>query len=256
MVGRLAPAQPFFDFYRVPPRFPTERPNGKFVFTRVIYDQVTREQGGQGWSTDYPSADVNFMIRLSELTTTRVDMDPHDNPKHVVVPIESDALFQYPLIFMSDVGTIGLSDGEATRLRTYLLKGGFLWVDDFWGEWAWERWQGEIGRVLPPSQYPIFDVPLDHPIFRMMNTVARVPQIPSIQHWRRSGGGTSERVDSDEPHFRGIADEHGRLMVVMSHNTDIADGWEREGEEYEYFYRFSPDAYSFGFNVAVYSMTH
>lgn len=258
ILGELALAQPSFRFYGMPPRFPEGRPNGKYVFTRVLYDQVRGEPGGQGWSTDYPAADVNFMIRLSELTTATVDMDKHDEPKHVVVLLTDPRLFNYPFIFMSDVGTIGLSDLEAERLRTYLLKGGFLWVDDFWGTWAWAQWEREISRVLAPGEYPIFDVPLDHPIFTMMHTITRIPQIPSIQHWRRSGGDTtSERGhDSAEPHFRGIADEHGRLMVVMSHNTDIADGWEREGEEYEYFYRFSPEAYSFGFNVAIYSMTH
>jgi hypothetical protein len=79
----------------------------------------------------------------------------------------------------------------------------------------------------------------------------------SIQFWRRSGGGISERgSDSATVDARGIADEHGRLMVVMLHNTDIPDGWEREAEDAAYFYRFSPDAYSVGINVALYAMTH
>jgi Domain of unknown function (DUF4159) len=118
-------------------------------------------------------------------------------------------------------------------------------------------WTAEIGRVLPPDVYPIVDIPHDHPIFRTLFEVKRVPQVPSIQFWRRWGGETSERgSDSAEVHFRGISDKQGRLMVLMSHNTDISDTWEREGEDQRYFYAFSPEGYQVGINVVVYSMTH
>ena len=91
-----------------------------------------------------------------------------------------------------------------------------------------------------------------------MFDVEKFPQIPSIQFWRtNSGVGRSERgEDSAVPHFRGIFDEHGRLMVVMSHNTDISDAWEREGEDPRYFYSFSPDGYAVGINVILYALTH
>ena len=89
----------------------------------------------------------------------------------------------------------------------------------------------------------------------MQFNLKKFPQMPSIQSWRRSGG-TSERSTNKPPLVRGIADENGRLMVVMYHNADIPDGWEREGEEAEYFYRFSPDAYSVGVNVLLYAMSH
>ena len=244
-------------WYRMPPRFPEGTADRRFTFARVMYQSVTREPRGQGWYTDYPSADVNFMTRLSELTTTRISEDRAREPGHVVVTLTDDRLFNYPFIFMSDVGTAGFDDDEVVRLRAYLLKGGFLWVDDFWGPRAWERWVDQIGRALPPSTYPIFDIPLSHSIFRGLNEVERIPQIPSIQFWLMTGGATSERgMMSEEAHFRGIADQHGRLLVVMSHNTDIADGWEREGEDYEFFYRFSISAYAFGINVALHAMTH
>ena len=244
--------------YRMPPRYPEGPSDRKFTFARVMYQSVTREPRGQGWYTDYPDADINFMTRLSELTTTPVSMDHRREPEHVVITLADDALFDYPFIFMSDVGTVGFSQLEVERLRSYLLKGGFLWVDDFWGPQAWDRWSSEIGRVLPPSQYPVFEIPLDHAIFRGLNIVEEIPQIPSIQFWRMMGGGTtSERgMMSEEAHFRGIADDTGRLLVVMSFNTDIADGWEREGEDYEFFYRFSVSAYSFGINVALHAMMH
>ena len=103
-------------------------------------ESVTRELRGQGWYTDDPSADANFMTRLSELTTTRVSEDRYREPEDVVIRLTDPELFDYAFIFMSDVGTVGFSDTEVAGLRRYLLKGGFLWADDFWGPTAWERW--------------------------------------------------------------------------------------------------------------------
>jgi hypothetical protein len=158
----------------------------------------------------------------------------------------------------SDVGTIGLTDEEAERLRLYLLKGGFLWVDDFWGPLAWEQWTHEFSKVLPSEQFPIQDVPLDDPIFKSQFIVEKVPQITNIQFWRMTRGReTSERgADSAVPHFRAVRDDHGRIMVVMTHNTDIADSWEREGEDPAFFYQFSPNGYAVGVNVLLHAMTH
>ena len=112
--------------------------------------------------------------------------------------------------------------------------------------------------MLPPGRYPVIDVPLDHPVFRALTHVTSVPQITSIQFWRRVGGGTtSERgADSAEPHFRAIADDRGRFLVVMTHNTDIADAWEREADDPRFFSRFSPDGYGLGINVLVHAMSH
>jgi hypothetical protein len=112
--------------------------------------------------------------------------------------------------------------------------------------------------VLPPSEYPIRDLsPDDHPIFRTQFQITEFPQIPSIQAWRGNPYETSERgFDSAEPHLRAISDRHGNVMVLMSHNTDIADAWEREGEDPRYFYSFSPNGYAVGINVLMYAMTH
>jgi hypothetical protein len=245
-------------FRRVPPRFPkADSFDGAFNFCRVMYSSVRREAGGQGWATDYPDADINFSIRIGEITKTRVSREPGGEPNHLVVRLTDDALFQCPWAILEDAGAAGLSDQEVARLRAYLLKGGFLWVDDFWGTEAWERWTAELARVLPPSEYPIRDIPIDHPIFRTLFEVKALPQIPSIQFWRRSGGGTSERgSDSAEPRIRAVSDRRGNAMVLMTHNTDIADAWEREGEDPEFFYSFSPDGYAVGINVLMYAMTH
>ncbi len=241
-----------------PPRFATaDSFDGGYTFCRGMYQADRREAGGQGWSTDYPDADINFSIRLGELTKTRVSRQANGEPNHLVVRLTDDELFRCPMIEMEDVGVMRLSPGEVTRLREYLLKGGFLYVDDFWGDWAWEQWAEEIGRVLPAAEYPIVDLTSAHALFRTMFVIPKLPQIPSINSWMRSGGGTSERgAESAQPNIRGISDGHGRLMVLMTHNTDISDAWEREGEDPQYFYRFSPDGYAVGINIVMYALTH
>jgi hypothetical protein len=115
----------------------------------------------------------------------------------------------------------------------------------------------QIGRVLPPAEFPIRDLLADHPIYRSQFAVERLPQIPAISFWRRSNGGTSERgALSAEVHWRGISDKHGRLIVAMTHNTDISDAWEREGEDPQFFYSFSPNGYAVGIDTVLYGMTH
>lgn len=226
-----------------------------FTFCRLVYDRTYSEPSGSGWNTDYPMADQNLMVRLSELTNTEVTWYGESDPHHVVVSATDDALFQCPFLYAADAGTIGWSDLEVERMREYFLKGGFLWVDDFWGDLAWSRWLRQINRVLP--EYDVQELPMDHPLFSTFYFVEKVPQIPSIQHWRRSGGETSERgLETINARISGITDEDGNLLVLMSHNTDIADGWEREGEDPEFFHLFSPYGYAVGINVAIWSMTH
>jgi Domain of unknown function (DUF4159) len=241
-----------------PPRFcSTESFDGGFNFCRLLYEQVRWEDGGQGWWTDYPDADINFSIRLSELTKTRISRQHGGEPNHLVVRATDDALFQCPFIEIEDAGTASFSDEEVVRLRQYLLKGGFLWSDDFWGPDALASFESELARILPPQEYPVKDIQADHPLFRTMFPITHIPQIPSIQFWSRSGGATSERGErSAHVDLRGIADRHGRLMVLMTHNTDISDAWEREAEDPRFFYEFSPNGYAVGINVVMYAMTH
>jgi hypothetical protein len=235
-----------------PGEVPPER-NG-FSFCRLQYRSVTTETLGSGWTTDYPAADRNLMVRLAEITTIPVNMGTLEEPLHVVVRATDRNVFQCPFLFASDVGTIGFLDAEIVALRDYLMKGGFLWVDDFWGPTALNRWAVEIGRVLPGL--PIVELPMDHPLFQTFFKIERVPQIPAISFWLTMKT-TSERGGaSAEPRIYGIFDEKGRLLVLMSHNTDIADGWEREGENEEFFHTFSPGGYAVGVNVVIWNMTH
>jgi hypothetical protein len=229
--------------------------DGRYNYCRLMYTSVVREEGGAGWSTDYPDADVNFSIRLSELTKTAVNFHGRQ-PNHVVVRPTDPMLFQCPWVQVSDAGTIGLSDEEAARLREYLLKGGFMWADDFWGEAAFQQFTGEIARLLPPSEYPVRDLPLSHPLFRTMFQVTKLPQIPSIRFWRPYRQTSERGAESAQVHFRAIADRNGHIMVLMTHNTDIQDAWEREGEDIDFFRSFSPDGYAVGINAMLYAMTH
>ncbi len=255
-VGASQAQQIFRGYYGyTPPHFPTVNSfQGTFTFCRIMFNSNRREK--RGWDTDYPGADINFSIRLAELTKARVTKGTQGtDPEHVVVRLTDDALFQCPFALMEDAGTIVLNDEEITRFREYLLKGGFVFVSDTWGNQARQQFDYEIARVLSPSEYPVAEIGLDHPLWRTQFQIDEVPQMPSIQSWRRSGG-TTDRGVNDRVEARGIADARGRLMIAMIHNSDIPDGWEREGEDPQYFYQFSPNAYSVGINVLLYAMTH
>jgi hypothetical protein len=231
--------------------------DGGFNFCRIMFNQ-SPDGDGAGWYVDYPRADVNLSIRLSEFTRTRISRDTATGePNHVLMRLTDDLLFQCPFIMMTEVGAASFSPEEADRLREYLLKGGFLWADDFWGEYAWEIWAREIGKALPPSEYPIVDVPVTHPLFHSQFVVTKFPQIPSIGHWMNSGGGTSERgPDSAVPHARAIFDRKGHMMVFITHNSDFGDAFEEEATDPRYFYSFSVEGYAIGVNVLLYALTH
>lgn len=251
--------RPYYDYT------PPERdifPGDSFTFCRLRYNSSgrggRRRSGGGSWLTDYPESDLNFSQRLSELTTIRVNRDPEGNIKHAIVDLMEEELFNYPFLYMLEVGGLYFREEEAERLRSYLLRGGFLMVDDFWGSEAWANWEMEFSKVFRPEEYPMVDVPLDHEIFHIVFEVSEVPQIPSIGFWAGTGGETSERFeDSRVPHCKGVFDQRGRLMAVILHNTDLGDGWEEEAVNPRYFEEFSAKkAYPLGINIVVYAMTH
>lgn len=230
--------------------------DGSFQFCRVVF-RADRNGDGGNWSVDFPRADENLSIRLSELTKTPVGFDPDGTPKHLLIRLTDPELFRCPFIMMTEVGSAYIDDAEAAGLRTYLQKGGFLWADDFWGEYAWEFWERQLRKALPSGQYPIVDLGLDHPMFHAVMTVQKMPQIPSINFWGGIPGNTSERGPASAvPHARAINDDHGRVMVLMTHNTDLGDSFEREGDSRAYFLEFSVQGYAFGVNALVYAMTH
>lgn len=229
--------------------------DGAFQFCRVYFRGSANGDGGD-WQVDFPRADSNLMTRLSELTKTPISRLPEGEPNHVIIRLTQPELFRCPFIMMTEVGNIYLDEAEASALRDYLLKGGFLWADDFWGEYAWTVWDSQFRKVLPTGRYAYQDLPLDHQIFRQFYTIRRFPQIPSIGAWRGTGGGTSERMDSRVPHARAVLDDRGRIMVLITHNTDFGDSFEEEATDREYFLRFSVDGYAFGINALLYALTH
>ena len=237
---------------RVPPR---DFNDGGFTICKWMFRSDRSEAGGIGWSTDYPFGEINLLTRLSELTKIHVSRDGAGDVNYWVVQLTDDQLFKCPVLLGTDVGTAALSNTEVQRLRQYLLKGGFLWVDDFWGTAAWNQWSGQIARVLP--EFPIVDVQADDPIRHALFNISEVKQVPSIFSWRGPGSDPRERGD-DSPHadFRAIADRHGRIMVAMTHNTDIGDSMEREGDDPAYFAAFSPEGYALATDIVLYALTH
>jgi Domain of unknown function (DUF4159) len=237
---------------------PAQWPDGNFTACHMLYTSVRREPSGAGWRTDYPWGERHLLMRLAELTRTRVSRADGKTPHSWLVRLTDPALFGCPYLMASDVGTIGLTGVEAARLRLYLEKGGFLWVDDFWGDAAWEQWSSEFAKAMPPPDYVIEDVPLDDPILHSMFEVKRVPQVSNIRFWRATGGAnTSERgAESAVVHFRAVRDKHHRIVALMTHNTDISDSWERETDDPRFFQQFSPDGYALGIDVVLYALTH
>jgi hypothetical protein len=230
-----------------------EFPHDTFRFVRVRYDSTGYGRGG-GWAVDYPDSDLNFSLRLQQLTSLKVDPNP------LVLELTDARLFDHPFLYMIEPGSLYFHEDEVIALRKYLLNGGFMMVDDFWGEEEWQHFRQQMKRVFPDRD--AFEVPLSHEIFHCVYDLKEKPQIPAINvaRWGRDRGITWEqRYDSDTstPHYMAITDDKDRIMVFICHNTDLGDGWEREGENEWYFREFSvKKAYPLGINIVTYAMTH
>jgi hypothetical protein len=230
--------------------------DGTFQFCRIAFASDGRGDGG-GWSADFPRADINLSIRLSELTKTRVGRAADEEPNHLLIQLTDPELFSCPFIMMTEVGAASFRADEIANLRAYLDKGGFLWVDDFWGDYAWQWWAQTLGQVLPAAEFPIVDVEPGHPLYHAQFDIKQTPQITNIGWWSRTGGSTSERgAESAVVNTRAVFDRHGQMMVLMTHNTDFGDAFEREGDDPAFFYAQSVPGYGFGINVLLYAMTH
>jgi hypothetical protein len=222
-----------------------------FTFVRIQYDSVGRRgRWNEKWRIDWPDAELNLSYRLQQMTSLKVNPDP------IVLQITDPELFNYPFIYIVEPGDLLFSEEEVQLLRKYLLSGGFLMVDDFWGEAEWRNFYLQMKRVFPERE-PV-DLPIEHEIFHIVFDLKEKPQVPSagyIERYMRSGI-TWERPDATEPNYRAFLDDKGRIMVMICHNTDLGDGWEREGEDERYFRYFSePKAYPMGINIIFYAMT-
>ena len=226
-----------------------DKPFG-FTFCRLRYQNIRRARKS-GWGDDYPQADYNFMVRLSELTKARISRWNNGDPGFAnVTPMDPD-LFQCPYLRMQNAANYDFNPDETARMHDYLAKGGFLWIDDNWDP-DFEYIRPNLMRILPDAQ--IVDLPVDHPIFLTIYNVDPLPQIPSMNSWLRSGD--SGEFGPSTVHYYGVFDSHNRLSVLVSMNSDVSDSWEREGDNQAYFDVYGRDGYALGVDVAVYVMTH
>lgn len=231
---------------------------------RAIYDS----EGGMGeayyayddrvwarWETDFPQGDDNFSHRLTQLTRISVSQTA------AARTFTATDLGDFPLLYMSDPGYMVMSKEENQALARYLANGGFVWVDDFWGDAEWQQFANVMRRVLPGREWRV--LPPEHPVFHTVFDLPGIPQIPALP-FASPGGSTAESPGAhkfpagslDEPQIRAWLDDDGRIMVLATHNTDVGDGWEREAYGEWYFETFSTKSYMVGVNVVVYAMTH
>jgi hypothetical protein len=223
-----------------------------FTFCRLRYER-TRRQRKTGWWDDYPASDFNFLSRLEELTTVSISRWKNGDPGFAQVTLEDPDLFRCPFLKMQGGANYDFTPEEIATLRKYFLKGGFLWEDDNWTDADWEYIKANLARILP--EYPIVEITPGHPLLSVLYHVSEMPQIPSIESWRRSGGRADE-FGAGPPHLYAIVGENDRLMVLVSLNCDTSDSWEREGDNPEYFQSFSPEGYALGVDIAIWVMSH
>jgi hypothetical protein len=231
-----------------------EQPPAEFVVGRLMFPQARRgyalgtgggdwRQGGTAWTVDYPEGDRRFAELLSRLT--QIDVRAVEQPVDLDDDIDA---YYWPFLISGLVGAWDLTDTQALKLRDYLLRGGFLLCDSFYGTVEWQGFAAGIRRVFPDR--PIVDLPSTHPIFHTVYDLSDRPQIPTWQHLPRG-----YRNDGADAHWRAIVDDDGRVMVMIAFNNDIADGWQRANE-----YRYPAEAASLairvGVNFVVYALTH
>lgn len=215
----------------------------EFVFARLMY-------GGAGydswprWQADWPEAETHFTSGIERLTS--IDVSPQDT----IVRMTGDEVFDYPWIYAVEVGFLSLSPDEISQLREYLLRGGFLMIDDFHGYAEWRQFEYVMSRVFP--ERALVDLASDNEVFHVMYDLAEREQIPGIRAWMNNQ--TWEK-GGRYPHWRGILDDQDRVMVAVNFNQDIGDAWEH-ADDSRYPARLTTQAYRLGINYVVYALTH
>jgi len=216
----------------------------EWTFARLAYDG-TGFRGRSGFAVDYPGAEIHFSQAVERLT--RIDVHPDG---HVISP-NSDDLFDYPWLYAVEVGSWAFSDPQATRMREYLLRGGFLMVDDFHGEYEWQSFLEGMRTIFPDR--PVEDVPAEDPVYTLPYEIGERIQVPGPGYME--SGMLYERRDGVTPHWRGIRDGDGQWMVLISHNIDYGEGWE-QADNPRYPQPFTRQAYEVAVNYLIYGMTH
>jgi hypothetical protein len=216
-----------------------------FTFARLRYDSpgrsipVGRNRGG--WTTDLPDADLNLSYRLQQMTAIKVD------PNARLVRATDPDLADFPFLFISAPGSLALTDDEVTALRAYLQNGGFILMTDSWGDNDENNVNRVFQRVLPGSKF--IELPIEHPLYHAVFNITEKAQVPNIR--------IGMKIPGTRIAHRVILDDKGRIMAMSLHNSDDSDGWEREGEDHDYFEQYSEKiAYPLAMNILIYQMTH
>lgn len=228
-----------------------ELPNDVFTFARLRFPF---SKGGR-WTADYPNAELNFSFRLHQNTSLQV------NPYPVIIDINAEQLSNHPFVYISEPGWMNISDDQARILRDYMLNGGFLMLDDFWGTDEWNDFAPTLRKIWPDRNYR--ELEPDHPIFHQVFELPAPPQVHSnvyVEEMRKHGRSrlrNETRSDVKSPHFRAVYDDRERMVMLICLNNDLGDGWEKEGSDPWYFTEVSEKhAYPLGINIVSYVLTH
>ena len=229
----------------------TELPQDVFTFVRLRYPY----RRGFRWTADYPDAELNFSFRLHQLTSIQV------NPFPLIINIDAEQMRHHPFLYVSEPGNMDISDEQAQLLREYMLNGGFVLVDDFWGGDEWRDFSSTLKRIWPDRE-PV-DLKPDHPIFHCVFDLAEPPQVHSNVYWAHKHKGARNttsneiRPDAAQPIFRAVHDDRGRMVMLICLNNDMGDGWEQESFDPDYFREVSEKlAFPMGINIVFYALTH
>jgi hypothetical protein len=241
-------------------RFPLPKDAGErteWVFARLMYPPVGRYYGGfafygsykegaSNWSMDYPRSDRHLPLALRRLTRV------HARSVEQLVDLDDREVYDWPWLYAVETGHWDLTDEQAKTMREYLLRGGFFMCDDFHGSIEWEVFLRSMKKIFPDRT--VVDIPAKDGIFHTVYDLDDKYQVPGALYLE--SGLTFEKGETGkEPHWRGIYDDHGRLMVAICHNLDLGDSWEH-ADNPEYPQNFSALGLRVAVNYVTYAMTH
>ncbi len=251
------------------PQCPSALPgvaNGEFTFSRLIFadnqraiDALGDHIGYPHWQADCSESEPHFIAAMKRLTEVDTNEDSQS------ISLLDERIYDFPMLYVVEAGFASFTDPEADNLREYLLRGGFLLVDDFHGRYQWEQFEGWMTRVFPDRE--IIDLPPTHEIFNVHFPIEDFIQIPGLRALCLNPGETWElpiskapsvvesNASRQRPQWRGILDDEGRVMVVVNWNMDLGDAWEHADME-EYSALYTATAYRLGVNYVLYGMTH
>lgn len=216
----------------------------EFTFARLEYNSFGR---GSSWDVDWPKADVQFLLGLKHWVRSGLEIS--EDP--ATVAIDSPELFEHQFIYIVEPGYMEFTAEEVPRLREYLLRGGFLMLDDFWGEWEWSNVQHQLRKVLP--EYQMQELSLDHPVFHCYFDITEVLQVPNFHNYVYRG--RTDEKGGTVPRYHALIDERGRILVFIARNADNGDAWEWIDDP-RYPLKYGLGAYRLATNLIIYSMTH